>query len=169
MSGYLNFKPTGVPEIDAILRAIEVAGDAYHHTEDWGDDDNGESHIDRIQKAADAAALARKGAEASGMKLNIDPEKFLAAVDREGDHEVGVGYAAARDARRGAAMQWRPIEEAPKDGTEFIAYRPDAGVFTANYDDEQDVWFANHGYEDITDDLPTHWMPFPPPPKGAEE
>lgn len=69
-------------------------------------------------------------------------------------------------ARRGAAMQWRPIEEAPKDGTEFIAYRPDAGVFTASYDPEQECWFANHGYEDITDDQPTHWMPLPPPPSG---
>lgn len=69
-------------------------------------------------------------------------------------------------ARRGAAVQWRPIEEAPKDGTEFIAYRPDAGVFTASYDPEQECWFANHGYEDITDDQPTHWMPLPPPPSG---
>ena len=69
-------------------------------------------------------------------------------------------------ARRGAAVPWRPIEEAPKDGTEFIAYRPDAGVFTASYDPEQECWFANHGYEDITDDQPTHWMPLPPPPSG---
>jgi hypothetical protein len=72
-------------------------------------------------------------------------------------------------ARRGAAMQWRPIETAPRDGTEFLAYRPDAGVFTASYDDEQECWFANYGFEDIVDDLPTHWMPLPPPPPALGE
>jgi len=76
--------------------------------------------------------------------------------------------AADEIERLRAAMQWRPIETAPRDGTEFIAYRPDAGVFTAGYDDEQDVWFASHGYEDITDDLPTRWMPLPLPPSGEQ-
>lgn len=28
------------------------------------------------------------------MKLNIDEAKFLAAVDREGDHEIGAGSVA---------------------------------------------------------------------------
>jgi len=86
--------------------------------------------------------------------------------------EASLGDLVPKDlfalARRGAAMQWRPIETAPRDGTEFIAYRPDAGVFTAGYDDEQDAWFANHGYEDITDDLPTRWMPLPLPPSGEQ-
>lgn len=86
--------------------------------------------------------------------------------------EASLGDLVPKDlfalARRGAAMQWRPIETAPRDGTEFIAYRPDAGVFTAGYDDEQDVWFASHGYEDITDDLPTRWMPLPLPPSGEQ-
>ena len=37
-------------------------------------------------------ALARRGAAVTEpMKLKIDEKQFLTAVDREGDHEVGVG------------------------------------------------------------------------------
>ena len=37
-------------------------------------------------------ALACRGAAVTEpMKLKIDEKQFLAAVDREGDHEVGVG------------------------------------------------------------------------------
>jgi hypothetical protein len=43
MSGYLAFYRTGVPEVDAILSAIENAGDAYHHTEYW---DEPQDHLD---------------------------------------------------------------------------------------------------------------------------
>ncbi|WP_293421864.1 hypothetical protein, partial [Phenylobacterium sp.] len=34
---------------------------------------------------------------------------------------------------------WRPIETAPKDGTEFIAFRPDQGVFIARWASMEEV------------------------------
>jgi len=62
--------------------------------------------------------------------------------------------------------EWRGIESAPVN-EQFLAYRPDAGVFAARWcylDHEDDpVLFTAEG-EDLTGDLPTHWMPLPAPP-----
>lgn len=69
------------------------------------------------------------------------------------------------------ATGWRPIETAPKDGEEFLAYRHDAGVFTAwwetDCDDADEVMWTARG-EDLTGDHPTHWMPFPKPPRATK-
>jgi len=72
-------------------------------------------------------------------------------------------------------MTWQPIETAPKDGTEILVYRKDAGVlviqFVAPYDmvgthDTEPDWFTTYG-EHIAD-VPTHWMPLPDPPTEGE-
>lgn len=69
--------------------------------------------------------------------------------------------------------EWQPIETAPADGTVILAYRRDAGVFSAHYvspadavggDDDEPHWFTTDG-EDLTRCMPTHWMPLPEPPK----
>lgn len=57
------------------------------------------------------------------------------------------------------AMQWRPISEAPKDGTRILTTQnnyPD-DIFCDRYVTEQNRW----GY----DSNPTHWMPLPPAPE----
>jgi len=72
--------------------------------------------------------------------------------------------------------KWRPFNTAPETGNVILVYRPDAGVFTAHYVEEDAhlsnamnppegdfFWFSTSG-EDLTDDLPTHWMPLPSPP-----
>jgi hypothetical protein len=60
MSGYLSFSGTGSPLIDAILQALESAGDAYHNTVQWDEpaEEGGPSYIELIQQAANAAAAA---------------------------------------------------------------------------------------------------------------
>ncbi|MEC5289421.1 MULTISPECIES: DUF551 domain-containing protein [unclassified Aurantimonas] len=82
-----------------------------------------------------------------------------------------------RDLPIHATQAWREgIDSAPHDGTVVLAYRPDAGVFTAHYVEEDAhissamnppegdcYWFTTDG-EDLTDDMPTHWMPLPDAP-----
>jgi hypothetical protein len=69
-----------------------------------------------------------------------------------------------RDEAR-AAMAWRLWGDAPEDGREVAVYRPDAGVLVASFREDihgDCAWFASCG-EDLTGDLPTHWMPLPTP------
>lgn len=62
MSGYLRFNSTGVPAVDAILQAIENAGDYYHHTSQWQDSDDGEkSQIELIDEKIDEARVILNG------------------------------------------------------------------------------------------------------------
>lgn len=76
-----------------------------------------------------------------------------------------------------AVDEWQPIESAPETGETILVYRPDAGVFTAHYVEEDAHlssamnppegdchWFTTGG-EDLTDDMPTHWRPLPKPPQ----
>lgn len=77
---------------------------------------------------------------------------------------------------------WKPIESAPRDGTEFQAwimpeesdggywepkarFNPDSEVFElwGRVDYDQDGWDCYHWLH------PTHWMPLPPPPQEGEE
>jgi hypothetical protein len=59
---------------------------------------------------------------------------------------------------------WQPIETAPKDGSNFLQYSPRRGV-TMNH------WHAFKTEEGgclnhiVFNDMPTHWMPLPEPPK----
>lgn len=85
--------------------------------------------------------------------------------------------------------EWQPIETAPKDGTEILAYRSDCGVFMIRWtspdaflsekeiaasrlsDDDlftEGWYFADWLHGDLLMDreIPTHWMPLPPPPKS---
>lgn len=74
-------------------------------------------------------------------------------------------------------MNWQPIETAPRDGTEFLAYSTRCGKCDVV------VWrdFGSYGYFDPVQsdgecgpfenefgygsDDATHWMPLPEPPK----
>lgn len=68
--------------------------------------------------------------------------------------------------------EWRPISEAPKDGTVVLTYwGPHLPVFAAVMPDRK-TWrvmmlgrngdFVVHG--NYAPFEPTHWMPLPPPP-----
>lgn len=110
----------------------------------------------------------------------IRPWKASEAID-----QLVILEAAAEIERLRAASQWQPIATAPKDGTEFIAYRDDAGPFllrwSCAYDmmtereleqsmmtedemHEPDWFFADFATGGRLNDGFTHWMPLPSPP-----
>lgn len=70
---------------------------------------------------------------------------------------------------------WQPIETAPKDGTDFLAYGPggvgDRKIMAVMHASESgEFWRLSHvsGWEyDVDIEEPTHWMPLTGPPKGA--
>ena len=61
-------------------------------------------------------------------------------------------------------MTWQPWGSEPQDGTEFLAYRPDAGVMICWWVDFVEPALLEVGGDDLTADQPTHWMPLPKPP-----
>lgn len=63
---YFDFQPTGVRAIDEILSAVAVAGKRFHYTEAWADRDDGPSHADLIQEAANKAAAAKTEDQMAG-------------------------------------------------------------------------------------------------------
>jgi hypothetical protein len=82
-------------------------------------------------------------------------------------------------------MNWQPIETAPKDGTEILGYRSDAGIMIIRWTspaefltdreletlDEEDALQEDWFYADFIaggrleyDEVPTHWAPLPDQP-----
>jgi hypothetical protein len=64
-------------------------------------------------------------------------------------------------------MDWRPIETAPKDGTRILIATPLDGVMSSEFFGGlwQNIPWRREG---AARGQPTHWMPLPPAPKGAE-
>ena len=66
---------------------------------------------------------------------------------------------------------WQPIETAPKDETHFLAYWPPSEV--EPYLKQYHVCHYAHGVLWPSwirdDDMPTHWMPLPPPPVNGDK
>lgn len=108
----------------------------------------------------------------------FDPPTVLAlieAVRGKGGGSAGADLSPASRSPQPLSAGWQEGVPDAAHLLEFIAYRPDAGVFPAQwhypahpdggYDEEADpVLFTSGGYEDLTRDMPTHWMPLPPPP-----
>jgi hypothetical protein len=87
-----------------------------------------------------------------------------------------VAYADKELAELRTRTTWRPIETAPKDGTQILVFG-DNEISVAEWRTEQYVvgkskyktWVIPHTYQDeqggeYTCDIPTHWMPLPEPP-----
>jgi len=62
--------------------------------------------------------------------------------------------------------EWQPIDTAPKDGKEILAYAPENEYCESRigviYFTEYDGWISAD-YDAVKYE-PTHWMPLPPPP-----
>jgi len=61
-----------------------------------------------------------------------------------------------RAERAEAAPQWRPIETAPRDGTEVLTCNQDRHIYLDWRDDTSNFPFNRKWYGN-----PTHWMPLP--------
>lgn len=70
--------------------------------------------------------------------------------------------AAAALRHLSARDEWQPIETAPRDRDIFAGYFKD-GKFKADLT----YWNNGHWWQ-MTQNIPTHWRPLPPPPKGTE-
>jgi len=79
-----------------------------------------------------------------------------------GQLEAEIAELRQRAERAEAAMWWRPIATAPRDGT-FVLTRNPYGQVCQDFADSNSSemicqsWSGN----------PTHWMPLPPPPATA--
>jgi|KBSMisStandDraft_5_1062788.scaffolds.fasta_scaffold524361_3 hypothetical protein len=62
--------------------------------------------------------------------------------------------------------QWRPISEAPKDGTWILGTNADKIPCVVGWDEIYGCWGTHYpGYErKMKSFVPTHWMPLPAPP-----
>ena len=68
-------------------------------------------------------------------------------------------------ARRGAAVQWRPIEEAPKDELILVGPTKRMGICAA-MNHSRDGWVTETCADWVPIYTPTHFMPLPPPSAG---
>lgn len=80
--------------------------------------------------------------------------------------------AAAQGFRDGVAKdqqaRWRPIETAPKDGTEILGYTEEVGALVLYWDSmtgEMDHWSDGMS---VSFWKPTHWVPLPAAPGPAD-
>lgn len=95
--------------------------------------------------------------------------------DAQHVEDVATALREAHEAGRREHAQWRPIETAPKDGTQFQAwiekygweprarFNPDSEAF--------ELWgrvdYDKDGWDVYSHMVPTHWMPLPTPPTAG--
>lgn len=90
----------------------------------------------------------------------------------EGMDEM-MDHLEARAALSAAAKpveQWRPIETAPKDGTDVLVHAA-GSTYAVSWCEEAEGWVVDdnkHGPYRLRGSYPTHWMPLPSAP-GAEQ
>ena len=62
--------------------------------------------------------------------------------------------------------EWKPIETAPKDGTEILMWSQYDGIVVGHYSKSvwADGWIIYDARSDTIELHPTHWMPLPQPP-----
>lgn len=104
-----------------------------------------------------AAMVHEDGDEAPYPEEKWSPLLIAAKRAVEEAERVGSGETAP---------DWQPIETAPKDGTEIDVWCPsEVQRLTVKWDGE--VWENVRGGW-VSENYPSHWMPFPSPPTSGE-
>lgn len=94
--------------------------------------------------------------------------------------DIGYCYNTAQEAldtlKQPAPDAWRPIETAPKDGTEVLLFKTfpsgEPQITMASYWDYPGIehwqrgWRTEKCKEQLSISNPTHWQPLPQPPSG---
>jgi Protein of unknown function (DUF551) len=99
------------------------------------------------------------------------------------EHKIGsmvhIDDYSALEEKYKSAVEWQPIETAPKDGSAILLYSPKHGTVEGGWDQVDGgghpengpsiYWWASRYvvFEDGPYDAPTHWMPLPAPPDHA--
>jgi hypothetical protein len=80
------------------------------------------------------------------------------------DHVLHALRAVADTLKASAEEGWRPIETAPKDGTDFLAYSQDLGTNDLPPFISLCSWHPDAGFCTCEIRTVTHWLPLPSPP-----
>ena len=71
-----------------------------------------------------------------------------------------------------ASLDWHPMDSAPKDGTEVLAYAQEIVRMKWVEGEGYGLWiYADETLADVCPEAiqPTHWKPLPPPPAEGEK
>lgn len=194
-------KPVDVPALLHEVRNGERDGFINTGKEPNGNDADlscpccgGSGHKDDA-KPVDVAAVRRQGyregLEAAAkwhdehaIGYETEYSNLNIADEMAAEHRGSATAIRALSAEPAQAEQRRPIETAPKDGTEILAWREDCGWLIVSYtsldafpmsqseldelDEEtlfQKDWFTQFGQHRLEgNEVPTHWMPLPAAP-----
>lgn len=117
--------------------------------------------VERLAEVAYLEDLKQRG-------IGNYPLAWKALDDYARKHWIAVVQAVL--ARTGA--EWRPIADAPKDGTHILLFRQQIQEGSWHEADpnswHQTAYWGGPGWSYPEWDEPTHWMPLPPPPARKE-
>lgn len=141
----------------------EVMGDEKRHSGDpLADLEKAEAKIDHLR--AEIARLGTVCCESA--------ESYNRALDRQREQIDALSLDGSRLRAENAALraerEWRPIETAPKDGTEILLAfdEPLVGMNRGRVAQASLTKMGDWSVPYFRRDPPTHWMPLPAPPGG---
>jgi len=103
-----------------------------------------------------------------------DGGKKMNLIDRLKSAHSFDGDSLHREAWEALEMVWRPMDTAPKDGTEILLFfrltRFSGSIQEGWYDEEEGAWQLSWGEVDkiLSDMKPIKWMPRPIDPEEIE-
>lgn len=101
-------------------------------------------------------------------------DKYVLELQQEHPDRYHSKYDVKRDFLAGysAAMQWRPMKDAPKDGTAILSIWDACDIPKCiawmradepRYNVDKDGWYHTWDHYQLADaDIPTGWLPLPP-------